>query len=181
MNIILITDIYGSKKSQWLDKYVSIFQNKKDNIIIYDSTEIGKIDKSITDKNKIHKQFISFGIKNAVTFLLDKKHESSIYIGFSIGGFIAWEAISSGLNALALYCISSTRIRYKREPIGIPVKLIYGDLDLYKPDLTCLKQLDVNYDIILKSRHDLYKLYTNIPMLTLNFYQFIDENFVSDS
>ena len=123
----------------------------------YDSCVLADIDKSEYSEEKLHDQFITGGIVKAVENLLKKEKESTIVLGFSIGGTIAWKACKSGLKTQRLIAISSTRLRYEtQKPSGV-IDLIYGEKDTYKPDNNWFEKLEIRTEIYKNEGHEVYK------------------------
>lgn len=60
--IIIISDLWGRKKSEWLINYTQILETEFD-IMFYDSCELGQIDVAIYTQENLHKQFIGGGIE----------------------------------------------------------------------------------------------------------------------
>ena len=175
MNIILITDLYGLNNSKSVKKYVNHFEKNGFSTLVYDSCEIAGVDSTSLNTELIHQQFLSFGINQAVDFLLKKELKQTVFLGFSIGGLITYKAVCRGANAKALFCVSSTRIRYETNPGPIPVKAVYGSLDNYLPEQQKLRELQIDYEIFLQLGHNLYDNSSIIPWLVLSFYHFIDQ------
>lgn len=154
--IILISDIWGKEKSDWISNYTTILEKHFD-IQYYDSCELGNIDKSEPFEVNLHHQFVNGGIEKAIENLLQQEQESFIVLGFSIGGFIAWRAALSGLKTKILFAISSTRLRHEtQKPSGI-IELFYGENDTYKPDHHWFHQMDLSENIYPNEDHNMYQ------------------------
>lgn len=162
--IIVITDIWGMSKSDWIDQYVlSLERNYQ--VSIYDSHKLGLIDATNLSEKAIHEQFINGGIDRAVEKLINQRPSIFSVIGFSIGGLIAWRACLQGFKVETLIAVSSTRLRYEKEKPNCNLFLIYGQEDKYKPDENWFTTLNVNHVIIEGQGHEVYKNSEIIPHL----------------
>ena len=156
--LLLISDLWGKEKSDWITYYTSILENYFE-LEYYDSCDLGTIDKSDYSEENLHHQFVNGGIKKAVEQLVKEEEEKGFVsvLGFSVGGFIAWKAGLSGLKIQNLYAISSTRLRYEtKKPKGI-IELFYGENDNYKPDSNWFEKLELKEHVIQNEEHELYK------------------------
>ena len=154
--LLLISDLWGVEKSDWITYYTSILENYFE-LEYYDSCDLGTIDKGDYSEENLHHQFVNGGIEKAVEQLIKKEKVLVSVLGFSVGGLIAWKAGLSGLKIQNLYAVSSTRLRYETEkPIGI-IELFYGENDNYKPDSNWFEKLELKEHVIQKEEHELYK------------------------
>ncbi|BDD06533.1 hypothetical protein [Aureibacter tunicatorum] len=155
--LIFISDIRGKQENMsWMNEYTKPFESKYD-IRVYCAQELAGIDKSISDKGLIHKQFIEGGIEKAVAKLIELESEQINIIAFSIGGTIAWKACLKSLNVENMILISSTRLRYETKPIKGNCTLLYGQLDAHKPDSDWLESMNLGYEIIDNAIHEMYR------------------------
>ncbi len=153
--LIILSDIWGIEKSDWIITYVKILETEFD-IQYYDSCELGKVNKKIYEESNIHSQFLERGISIATDRLLELEKEKINILAFSIGGTIAWKAALKGLSIDKFYAISSTRLRYETtKPKGY-VKLFFGEYDTFKPTTNWLEQLRVDYEISIEKNHQMY-------------------------
>ena len=104
--IILLSDLWGKEKSDWIAYYTAVLEKYFD-VKYYDCCDLGNIDKSDYSEENLHHQFVDGGIARAVESLLQKEKEFIHVLGFSIGGYIAWKACLSGLKTQSLFAISS--------------------------------------------------------------------------
>ncbi len=154
--LIILSDLWGKEKSDWIIHYTSLLKNHFD-VKYYDSVVLGEIDKSEVVERKLHDQFVNGGIDKAVQNFLQEEKESTIILGFSIGGTIAWKACKSGLKSQRLIAISSTRLRYEtQKPSGV-IELIYGKKDTYKPDNDWFELLGIRRKFFNQEGHEFYK------------------------
>ena len=140
--LLLISDLWGKEKSDWISYYTSILLNNFE-LEYYDSCDLGSIDTSDYLQENLHHQFVNGGIEKAVAQLIKEEKGFVNVLGFSIGGLIAWKAGLSGLKIQKLFAISSTRLRYENlKPLGT-IQLFYGENDNYKPDSNWFKNLHI--------------------------------------
>ncbi len=154
--LILISDIWGKKNSEWINFYIDILGQHFE-VVFYDSCDLGNIDKSEHLEEKLHQKFINGGVEKAVERILQLEKEQINILGFSIGGYIAWKACLLGLNAKNLFAISSTRLRYEIYKPETNVQLFYGENDSFKPDQNWFKKIGLGENIVLNESHGLYK------------------------
>src|SRR5690606_2199355 len=112
--LVILSDMWGSKKGLWITSYLGYLQQYYD-ITFYDCQHLANINIAIDSAENVNKEFINGGIDTAVTHLLTKETEPSNYLAFSTGGTIAWKAALRGLPMKSLYAISSTRLRLDRK------------------------------------------------------------------
>ena len=67
--LIILSDLWGSLKSDWLPHYTEILE-KHFEIEYYDCRELGEIDLKECTEEKIHQQFMNGGIDRAIKYLL---------------------------------------------------------------------------------------------------------------
>lgn len=139
---ILLSDIWGKRNAEWTSYYIDNLSAYFD-IHFYDVCELAEIDRAKFTAEEVHQEFINGGIDFAVEQLLEQETEAAIVLGFSIGGLIAWKASFFGLKTPHLFAISSTRLRYEIERPKTEINLFYGSLDMFIPDGSWLRQMDV--------------------------------------
>lgn len=154
--LIILSDLWGAEKSNWITYYTAILKNHYD-IIYYDSRTLGEIPKMKYSEKELHALFIQGGIEKAVHNLLIKESKSTVVLGFSIGGYIAWKACESGLNTKRIIAVSSTRLRYETEKPAGEIELIYGEEDPYKPNKLWFEKLKLKPYCYKNFGHELYK------------------------
>lgn len=155
-NIILLSDLLGTKDSDWMEKFKRGLSNRY-KLKFYDVRVLGGIDTTIEDENEIHKQFVTFGIRKAIKKLTELEPKMKPYIGCSIGGVIAWKAGLEGLKVESLTTLSSTRLRLENEKPNCPIKMYFGESDKFKPGAAWLDQMNCEYEIIKGKGHNFYK------------------------
>lgn len=153
--LVVLSDMWGAKKGLWIASYFGYLQQYYD-IIFYDCQQLGDIDVPISSEENIHKAFVDGGIDAAVSNLLKKESAPAHYLAFSTGGTIAYKAALKGLPMKSLTAISATRIRLEEQRPEIPLKLIYGECDEFKPSLKWAKQVGVDLNIVTNFGHALY-------------------------
>lgn len=162
--LIILSDIFGGKKPEWIEKYTQRLKNIFD-IQYYDVRKLGEIDESNASELTIYDQFINGGIDKAVANLLVHETSEVAVLGFSIGGTIAWKAILKGLKVSVLICVSSTRLRYETEVPMCKIKLFYGELDLNKPNSKWFLDLKITNHIFKNQDHQFYLINENILLI----------------
>ena len=153
--LLLISDLWGKEKSEWIIHYTSILKHHFE-LIFYDSCELGSIDKRNSTEESLHNQFINGGIEKAVANLILKEKKNVSVLGFSIGGTIAWKAGLSGLKIDNLIAVSSTRLRYETEMPLTKIKLFYSENDSFKPDNTWVQKMNQDVKLFLNEDHECY-------------------------
>ena len=153
--LIIISDILGTENDTWLKFYTDILEQHFE-IVYYDCRELANIDKSLLDKELIHQQFLNGGIISAVDNLVKKESNEIVLLGFSIGGYIAWKAVESGLKVKGLIAISSTRLRFETNKPTSEINLYYGALDTNKPLEDWSLNLNLNPTYFENESHDFY-------------------------
>ncbi len=154
--LIIISDLWGGVNPNYIERYKRILEHQFE-IKYYDACDLAEIDLSDLSEQHIHQQFIRGGVELAAEKLFRNEKNKLTVIGFSIGGFIAWKAIQKGLKCDQLYAISATRLRHEKTGLNCPTKLIYGELDPFKPNSNWFQQMNINPQILEKEKHELYK------------------------
>lgn len=153
--LVVISDMWGVKKGLWITSYFGYLQQYY-NIEFYDCQQLADIDVAVSTEENVHKAFVGGGIDTAVAHLLKKETEPSHYLAFSTGGTIAWKAALKGLPIKSLTAISPTRIRYEEEAPNIPMNLIFGECDTFKPEMKWAKKVGVELNVVPSFGHQLY-------------------------
>jgi hypothetical protein len=163
--LIILSDLWGKEKSEWVQEYVAILETKCD-ISFYDCCELGFVDKTIYTEECLHQQFVNGGIDKAVTKLLSLEKNKTNILAFSIGGTIAWKAILKGLKVGKLIAVSSTRLRYETEVPNGNIKLYFGAKDTFKPDSIWFQKHQVEVEILEDKEHQMYLEKECIQLIT---------------
>lgn len=154
--LIILSDLFGFKHSDWIGNYVDLLKSEFI-LTIYDSLDLAGIDITNLSKKEIHSQFINYGIENAVNKLLQLEKKKVNILAFSIGGTIAWKGALEDLKTDNLYAVSATRLRYElKKPIS-KIHLLYGLQDPFIPKSSWFHQMDVSTKIIKEGNHEIYK------------------------
>lgn len=153
--LVILSDLWGKMKSDWLVEYSSILKNNFE-LVYYDCRVLGEIDIHSTSEDVIHQQFINGGIETAVKDLLKKETGKVNILGFSIGGYIAWKAALEGLKISNLIAVSATRLRFENSKPLCKITLIYGALDTFQPSIDWYNRLELDKIIYADENHDLY-------------------------
>lgn len=154
--LIIISDLWGKEKAEWLTNYTEILKTKFD-LKFYDSCEIGKVDKSNYVQDSLHNQFVNGGIELAVEKLIEQEKNPVNILAFSIGGVIAWNFGLKTDNIKSLLCISSTRLRKEtRRPKG-RITLYFGENDEYQPSPEWIEYMQVAFNVLPNKSHQVYR------------------------
>ncbi|GEM_PF-538074 len=154
--LIILSDIDGFVKCEWIEKYISLLSDSF-TIQLYDCRELGGVEFLNNSKDSIHKQFIDNGFDKAVSKLIELETGIIYVLAFSIGGTIAWKSMLLGLKVNKMIAISSTRLRFENEKPLSNIKLYFGENDLYKPSIDWFERLNVDFEFVKKSEHEVYK------------------------
>lgn len=153
--LLILSDLWGKEKADWVEYYQQALQHDF-NIHFYDCCELADVDKSGYTQDALHKQFLNDGIEKAVEKLLTFETDKVTILAFSIGGTIAWKFAHASQKVSALYCVSSTRLRYETVKPTAKIQLWYGEYDHFRPSKDWFDQIDVDYDILKGEDHELY-------------------------
>ncbi len=153
--LVILSDMWGAKKGLWITSYLGYLQQYFD-ITYYDIQQLSNLDVKVQTTDNIHRAFVEGGIDTGVAHLLKKESEPAHYLGFSLGGTIAWKAGLMGLPMKSLYTISSTRIRAEVSKPDCNTVALFGDQDVYRPKLDWHQKLEVKSDIIKGFGHTMY-------------------------
>ncbi|MCL6268196.1 hypothetical protein [Flagellimonas myxillae] len=153
--LVVISDMWGVKKGLWITSYFGYLQQYY-NIQFYDIQQLADIDIPVLTEENIHKAFVEGGIETAVAHLLKKESEPSHYLAFSMGGTVAWKAALKGLPMKSLTAISPTRVRLESERPNVPMNLIFGECDKFKPEMKWANEVGVDLNVVPSFGHQLY-------------------------
>lgn len=153
--LVVISDMWGVKKGLWIASYFGYLQQYYD-IAFYDCQQLGNVDVPVSTEENIHKAFVEGGIDTAVAHLLKIEKKPSHYLAFSTGGTVAYKAALKGLPMKSLTAISSTRIRLEDQRPNVPMNLIYGEHDQFKPTLDWTTSVGADLTVVPNFGHHLY-------------------------
>jgi hypothetical protein len=153
--LIILSDLWGIQKSDWIDSYILKLKSKYE-IHYYDCCDLAKVDKTENTAHNLHTQFVNGGIEVAVNRLLELERENIDVLAFSIGGTIAWKAEFLGLKINRFYSISSTRLRYETQMPNCNVHLYFGEKDENIPNSDWYSMISVDSTILKNRIHTLY-------------------------
>ncbi|WP_024769608.1 hypothetical protein [Aquimarina macrocephali] len=153
--LIILSDLWGRKKSGWIDYYTKELQDHFE-LKCYDSCELGEIDTSTYTEKNLHKQFTNGGIDRAIQNLLKLEKGKIHILAFSIGGVIGWKSAIKNPNVLSLYAVSSTRLRYETNKPKTKIELYFGENDMYSPKSKWYDMMDIDFIIEKGKEHQLY-------------------------
>ncbi|PJJ10621.1 hypothetical protein CLU83_4071 [Flavobacterium sp. 1] len=153
--LIILSDLWGKEKSDWVSGYVELLKDKFE-IQYYDCCELGEIDKTYYTEENLHSQFINGGIEKGMENLLKREKNQIDILAFSIGGTIAWKAALKDLKVRNLLAVSSTRLRCEDKIPNGAIKLYYGENDSNIPNKNWLQTHSIDFEIIKNKEHDFY-------------------------
>ncbi|WP_149304042.1 dienelactone hydrolase family protein [Pareuzebyella sediminis] len=153
--LVILSDMWGSKKGLWITSYLGYLQQYFD-ITFYDCQELGDLEVAVSSEENIHHAFVNGGIDTAVAHLLKKENEPAHYLGFSVGGAIAWKANNMGVPMKSLYAVSATRVRVETQKPNCPIRLLFGDQDIYRPKSTWYEKMGIERELIKNFGHEMY-------------------------
>lgn len=153
--LVVVSDMWGIKKGLWITSYLGYLQQYFD-ITFYDCQQLANIDLKIKSEKNLHEAFVNGGIEMAVAHLLKKEKVPCHYLAFSTGGTITWKAGLQGLPMKSLYTISATRIRFEKNKPNVPITLVYGELDKYRPSKEWTMELGIENEVMRNFGHELY-------------------------
>lgn len=153
--LVVVSDMWGAKKGLWIASYFGYLQQYYD-ITFYDCQQLGNLDVPVSTEENLHKAFVEGGIDTAVAHLLKKETQPAHYLAFSTGGTIVWKAALKGLPIKSLTALSSTRIRLEDKSPDVPMNLIFGEYDEFKPNQDWAKRVGADFSIVPKFGHRLY-------------------------
>jgi len=153
--LVIVSDMWGARKGLWITSYLGYLQQYFD-ITFYDSQQLANLDLAVNSEENIHNAFVHGGIDTAVAHLLKKEQEHCHYLAFGTGGTITWNAAKMGLPVKSIYNVSATRIRLENEKPAVPVHLVYGENDTFKPEENWANMLGLDMEVIPNYGHTLY-------------------------
>ncbi|QDP84273.1 alpha/beta hydrolase [Chryseobacterium sp. SNU WT5] len=154
--LIILSDLWGRKKSFWIEYYRSLLENEF-TIKYYDCCELANLDTTEYTAEHLHWQFLNGGIEKAVENLRQLEKGEIDVLAFSIGGVVAWKACLKGLKAKSIFALSSTRLRNEVEkPEGV-IKLFYGENDESQPNNQWFQDIKIERQIVKDEGHEFYQ------------------------
>ncbi len=154
--LLIISDLWGVKKSQWLIHYTQILETKFEPIW-YDSCSLGNLDTSTYTQENLHTQFVDGGIEIAVEELIKNEKNPVHILAFSIGGVIAWNFGLRTNTIKSLTCISSTRLRKETKKPKGKITLYFGEKDKHAPPTAWLENMQLASKIVPNKTHEMYQ------------------------
>ncbi|REH52537.1 hypothetical protein C7448_103272 [Tenacibaculum gallaicum] len=154
--LIILSDLWGTTDTRWVSMYVDKLSEDFE-VTFYSSCELAEMTEKNLSEEERHHFFVNGGIEKAVKNLIELEKERLTVLAFSIGGTIVWKACLKGLDVESLYTVSATRLRYEIEKNKGKIVLYYGEKDTYKPNNSWFEKMEVDYRIIPKKVHEMYK------------------------
>jgi pimeloyl-ACP methyl ester carboxylesterase len=162
--LYILTDLWGISKASYIERIVSELAEKY-NCKVFDSIELGSVDKRVYTKESLHRQFLEGGVDRAVERLLKSLDQPVRILAFSIGGLIAWKAAQRSANVKEIICFSSTRLRKEEIKPGCMISLYYGAEDPYSPKQEWLDKHDLRIVSIVDETHEFYRKSNTLPTI----------------
>ena len=153
--LIIISDLWGKEKAEWLTNYTRILETKFE-VVFYDSCEIGKVDKYDYKQDYLHRQFVNGGIDLAVENLIEKEKSPIDILGFSVGGVIALKFGLRTDNVKSLTSVSSTRLRKETKRPKGEIELYFGENDEHKPTTEWMENMQLEFQVLPNKGHKVY-------------------------
>lgn len=162
--LIILSDIQGI--NSWIENYEKRVASFYD-VTIYDIRTLAGFSTYNTefDYSSLHQQFITNGIQKAVKNLIHIETQPAIFIGFSMGGTIAWKVALQTKIVEKLIAVSATRLRFEKQQPTCHKYLIYGDKDPFQPSKSWFDNLHLEPKIIQNADHQLYHISANVPII----------------
>lgn len=153
--LIVISDMWGARKGIWANSYLVYLQQYFD-VTYYDSQHLAKIDHREISGEQLLEGFLDGGIAKAIAQLIQNEKEPCHYVGFGIGGTIAWQANLKGLPMKSLYMASAPFMGEEKDKPVNPITMVYGELDANMPSRERFDEWQVDPVIIKGYGHSLY-------------------------
>ena len=177
--LVIISDMWGVKKGLWITSYLGYLQHYFD-ITFYDSQALAHLDVQVLNQENIHRAFVEGGIETAASHLLKKEHKPAHYLGFSMGGSIAWKANLLGLPMKSLYTISATRIRNETKFPNCKTTVLFGDTDNCRPKAAWYNTANLNSELIKGFGHNMYNDEKIIKKVCLDLLKSVHQTEISE-
>lgn len=155
--LLIISDLWGFGKSDWISLYTKALQNEFD-VELIDCCTLGEVNLEPFEQESLHQQFRQGGVKKAVQKLCEQETGKVDVLAFSIGGTVAWKAALDGLQIGRMIAISATRLRLEVRKPDCKIELIYGERDNFRPGKEWLKDRGLENELVLNGGH---RIYTN--------------------
>jgi len=171
--LVVISDMYGSKRGLWITSYLGYLQQYFD-IVFYDSKELANIELAVNTDENVYEAFIGGGVNTAVAHLLKKEHEPSHYLTFCAGGSIAWKAGMMGLPMKSIYAISPLGLEAFEWKPDCPAHLLYGeygDFNKALPSEEWAVKVGATVEVVPKFGYELYSDEKIIQKVSLSLLQ----------
>ena len=168
--LVIISDMMGSRQGLWITTYLGYLQQYFD-IVYYDSQELAGLDLVVKTRENLCEALEEGGYNTAVSQLLAKEKVPSHYLTFCAGGSMAWKAALKGLPVKSLYAISPLGLESEEERPDCPVKLVYGENHLARPNAEWAQTLGVSLAVEPNFGRELYsdeKIISKVCLEILN-------------
>lgn len=153
--LLILSDLWGIQKSDWIRYYTTELKDSFE-LQYYDCCKLGELNISPYTEENLHQQFVQRGIKLAVENLGKLEQGKVNILAFSIGGVIGWKWAVNNPNAISLYAVSSTRLRYETSKPSGRIELYFGEEDPYKPKNEWFIKMNLDIYFENKKTHQIY-------------------------
>ncbi len=153
--LVILSDMWGSKKGLWITSYLGYLQQYFD-IVYYDIQQLADVDPNSLASDHKCLEFLKQGLDTAVNQLLKKESIPSHYLTFCSGGTIAWQASLKGLPVKSLYAVSARNLNLFNEKPDYPIKLVFGENQWDIPSEEWRGKMNISFDIVKNFGNELY-------------------------
>lgn len=164
--LVILSDIWGSKKGLWITSYLGYLQQHYD-IVYYDTQQLSDIEVLIHSHENLYEAFLNGGLDTAVAHILKKESIPSHYLTFGAGGNIAWRGALRGLPVKSLYAVAPFNVHIENNKPACPVNLVYGENDEQIPSMEWAAMMEIPVETVPKFGRELYSDEKIIRMICL--------------
>lgn len=153
--LVILSDLYGSKKGLWITSYLGYLQQYFD-IQYHDTQQLADIDLLVSSGENLVREFQNGGMDIATAQLLKKEKTPAHYLTFCAGGTVVWNAAMQGLPVKSLYAISPFCLPMNTAKPEFPVRLLFGEHEEVLPNNAWATEMGVSLEVLPKFGHELY-------------------------
>ena len=154
--LVVLSDLWGSKKGLWITSYLGYLQQYFD-IVYYDSRQLADMDlPPVHTQEDLYQVFADTGMKRAAAALLSLEKEPREYLTFGGGGSIVWQAALMGLPVHSLYALSPLCLQKIGSGPDGPVTVVYGEYHVNRPAPQWFRQMGLEPEIVPRFGQELY-------------------------
>jgi pimeloyl-ACP methyl ester carboxylesterase len=153
--LVILSDMWGSKKGLWITSYLGYLQQYFD-IQYYDTYQLADVDHVVCSQENLFNTFKNGGMETAVAQLMNMEKTAAHYLTFCCGGTVAWAAAHRGLPIKSLYAIAPMVIPADIPSPDCPVRLLFGEKDEHLPAEEWAVKQGVSLQVLANYGHELY-------------------------